>query len=181
MRELSLNILDIVENSVEAKATLVNIDVIAKDNLLTITIKDNGCGMDEDFLKKVTDPFTTTRSTRKVGMGIPLFKMEAEMTGGSFKIESKKGVGTVTSASFVIDSIDRMPLGNLGESISTLLSDEIETEYRLYVNVDGKDFEFDTRELKKELDGISIQSPKVVLFVKEMIEENILEIGGSKL
>ncbi len=181
MRELALNILDIVENSVKAKASLVKIDVIAKDNDLTISVEDDGCGMDEEFLRRVTDPFTTTRTTRKVGMGIPLFKMAAEMTGGSFSIESQKGVGTKTSATFKIDSIDRAPLGDLGESISTLLSDEIPTEFLLTVEVDGNKFEFDTRELKAELDGVSVAEPEVILFVKDMIKENIKGIGGAKL
>lgn len=181
MRELALNILDIVENSVKAKASLVSINIIAVDNILTISIEDDGCGMDEEFLKRVEDPFTTTRTTRKVGMGIPLFKMAAEMTGGTFKITSKKGVGTKTEATFLIDSIDREPLGDLGETMATLLSDEIPTEYYLKVSVDGNEFEFDTRELKEQLDGMSIVEPEIILFVKDMIKENILEIGGAKL
>ena len=94
MRELSLNILDIVENSVRAGATLIKVSVIAKDGFLTIEIADDGKGMSEEFLRSVTDPFTTTRTTRKVGMGIPLFKMAAETANGSFDIKSKLGAGT---------------------------------------------------------------------------------------
>ena len=93
MRELALNILDIAENSVKAGATLIRVTVRAEDGMLTIEIADDGCGMDAEFLKRVTDPFTTTRTTRKVGMGIPLFKMAAEMAGGEFSIRSEKGVG----------------------------------------------------------------------------------------
>lgn len=88
MRELALNILDIAENSVKAGATLIRVTVRAEDGMLTIEIADDGCGMDAEFLKRVTDPFTTTRTTRKVGMGIPLFKMAAEMAGGEFSIRS---------------------------------------------------------------------------------------------
>lgn len=181
MRELALNILDIAENSVKAGASLVCIDVSAKDNLLTISVSDDGCGMDKEFLQRVTDPFTTTRTTRKVGMGIPLFKMAAEMTGGEFEIRSQKGVGTVTKASFVIDSVDRAPLGDLGETMATLLNDEIPTEFLLTVSVGDNQFVFDTRELKAELDGISVCEPQVVLFVKDMIKENIKGIGGANL
>ena len=103
MRELSLNILDIVENSVRAGATLIKVSVIAKDGFLTIEIADDGKGMSEEFLRSVTDPFTTTRTTRKVGMGIPLFKMAAETANGSFDIKSKLGAGTTVTAKFEID------------------------------------------------------------------------------
>ncbi|MCR4660526.1 MAG: ATP-binding protein [Clostridia bacterium] len=181
MRELALNILDITENSVKAGAKLVEISIIAEGNLLTISIKDDGCGMDDEFLKKVTDPFTTTRTTRKVGMGVPLFKMAAEMAGGTFSIESTKNVGTKVIATFQIDNIDREPLGNMADTMVTLLSDDYATEYLLTVSVDGNQFSLDTRELKEQLGGISITEPQVLSFVREMINENIKEIGGTKL
>ena len=181
MRELALNILDITENSVKAGATLVEIDIIAEGNLLTISIKDDGCGMDEEFLNKVTDPFTTTRSTRKVGMGVPLFKMAAEQAGGTFSIKSTKGVGTEVVATFEIDNIDREPLGNIADTMTTLLSDEIPTDYVLTVSVNGNQFDLDTRELKEQLNGIPVSEPQVLLFVRDMINENIKEIGGANL
>lgn len=181
MRELALNILDIVENSVKANAELVKIEVIATGNLLSITIADNGCGMDEDFLSRVTDPFTTTRTTRKVGMGIPLFKMAAEMAGGEFSIKSEKGKGTTVTATFQIDNIDRAPLGDLADTMVTLLSDDFATEFLLRVEIDGEEFEFDTRELKAQLDGVPVSEPEVLLFVRDMIKENIIQIGGAKL
>ena len=90
MREIALHILDIVENSVKAKATLVEVIIEAKNNLLTVTIRDNGKGMDKEFLARVTDPFTTTRTTRKVGMGIPLLKQAAETAGGRTFGKSRK-------------------------------------------------------------------------------------------
>lgn len=181
MRELALNILDITENSVKAGATLVEIDIIAESNVLTIKIKDDGCGMDNEFLNKVTDPFTTTRTTRKVGMGVPLFKMAAEMAGGTFSINSTKGVGTEVVATFEIDNIDREPLGNIADTMVTLLSDDFATEYVLTVSVNGNQFNLDTRELKEQLNGISICEPQVLAFVREMINENIKEIGGANL
>ncbi|MGN0795622.1 MAG: ATP-binding protein [Christensenellales bacterium] len=179
MRELALNILDIVENSVKADAKLVEIDVIAKDNLLTIAIRDDGKGMSEEFLAKVTDPYTTTRTTRKVGMGLPLLKMEAEMAGGVFKIESKLGVGTTVTCCFEINHIDRPPLGDLGETMSTLLCNGDLVDYVLNYSVDEVGFTLDTRELKNELDGIPLDEPEVLLFVKNFIRENISQIGGA--
>lgn len=181
MRELALNILDIAENSVKAKATLVTISVVAEGNLLSIAIDDDGCGMDEEFLKRVEDPFTTTRTTRKVGMGVPLFKMAAEMAGGTFEIKSEKGVGTKVLATFQIDNIDREPLGNLADTMVALLSDDKPTDFLLIVSVDGNKFEFDTRELKEELDGVPVSEPEVLIFVRDMINENITQIGGAKL
>ena len=154
MRELSLNILDIVENSVKAEAKIVYIDVIAKDNVLTISIKDDGKGMSEEFLSRVTDPYTTTRTTRKVGMGLPFLKMEAEMAGGTFDIRSKLGEGTVVTTTFAIDHIDRPPLGDLGETMSTLISNGDEVDYVLHFVFKDTDFVFDTRELKAQLDGV---------------------------
>lgn len=172
MRELSLNILDIVENSVKAEAKIVYIDVIAKDNVLTISIKDDGKGMSEEFLSRVTDPYTTTRTTRKVGMGLPFLKMEAEMAGGTFDIRSKLGEGTTVTTTFAIDHIDRPPLGDLGETMSILISNGDEVDYVLHFVFYETDFVFDTRELKEQLDGVPMDEPEVLLFIKNYIREN---------
>lgn len=172
MRELSLNILDIVENSVKAEAKIVYIDVIAKDNVLTISIKDDGKGMSDEFLSRVTDPYTTTRTTRKVGMGLPFLKMEAEMAGGTFDIRSKLGEGTTVTTTFAIDHIDRPPLGDLGETMSILISNGDEVDYVLHFVFNETDFVFDTRELKEQLDGVPMDEPEVLLFIKNYIREN---------
>lgn len=172
MRELSLNILDIVENSVKAEAKIVYIDVIGKDNVLTISIKDDGKGMSEEFLSRVTDPYTTTRTTRKVGMGLPFLKMEAEMAGGTFDIRSKLGEGTTVTTTFAIDHIDRPPLGDLGETMSILISNGDEVDYVLHFVFNETDFVFDTRELKEQLDGVPMDEPEVLLFIKNYIREN---------
>ncbi len=180
MREIALNILDIAENSVKAKAKLIMIDVVAKNNILAVSISDDGIGMSKDMVAKVTDPFVTTRTTRKVGFGIPFFKMSAEMTGGSFHIESQLGKGTTTTAKYVIDSIDRMPLGNLAETMVTLLSNGDEIDYVLTYSVDEKSYCFDTRELKQNLNGISVQEPEILNFVKELLNDNIASVNGGK-
>ena len=137
--------------------------------------------MDEEILKRVTDPFTTTRTTRKVGMGIPLFKMAAEMAGGEFSISSRKGEGTSVRATFCLDNIDRSPLGDLSETIVTLISGDNAPDFVFTVGVDENQFVFDTRELKAELDGVPVGEPEVLVFVRDMIKENIKDIGGEKL
>ena len=124
MTELSLNILDIAENSVKAGAPLteITVEVSTAQNLLEITISDNGCGMSEEQVKRVIDPFYTTRTTRKVGLGVPFFKESAEAAGGSFFIKSKLGEGTTVKASYELDNIDRMPMGDLTATIHTLVT-----------------------------------------------------------
>jgi hypothetical protein len=115
LRDISLHILDIMQNSTAAGATLIRVIIQADplNGLLDITVEDNGCGMDRQFLARVTDPFSTTRNTRKVGLGIPLFKASAEQSGGSFGITSQKGTGTVVKSSYIIENIDRPPLGDI--------------------------------------------------------------------
>ena len=115
MPEISLNVLDVAENSVRAKASHVLIDVSAStaEDRLTIVIEDDGCGMTEEQVNRVIDPFFTTRTTRRVGLGVPFYKMAAELSGGSFSIKSQPGVGTTTTAVFVLSSVDRMPLGDM--------------------------------------------------------------------
>ena len=181
MRELALNILDIAENSVKAGASLVRVLVEAKDGRLTIEISDNGCGMDAEFVKRVTDPFTTTRTTRKVGMGIPLFKMAAEMADGTFAITSEKGVGTIVTATFVLDHIDRAPLGDLADTVVTLIGGECRSDFVFDVRVNGKGCVFDARGRKAELDGVPVGEPEVLVFVRDMIKENLIDIGGEEL
>lgn len=184
MPEISLHILDVAENSVRAGASLVKIEVLADTarNTLSITIADNGCGMSGEQLAKVSDPFFTTRSTRKVGLGIPFFKQAAEGTGGSFSIRSKEGAGTVTEAVFVLDSIDRMPLGDMTATIHTLVTCHEEMDFYYRYARDGREFTLDTREMKEILGNVPLSSPEVSGFLKEYLDENRREVdGGSAL
>lgn len=184
MPEISLHILDVAENSVRAGASLVKIEVLADTarNTLSITIADNGCGMSGEQLAKVSDPFFTTRSTRKVGLGIPFFKQAAEGTGGSFSIRSKEGAGTVTEAVFVLDSIDRMPLGDMIATIHTLVTCHEEMDFYYRYARDGREFTLDTREMKEILGNVPLSSPEVSGFLKEYLDENWREVdGGSAL
>ena len=184
MRELSLNLLDIAENSVKAGATLVEMDVTVQGNVLTMSVKDNGSGMDKEFLATVRDPYTTTRKTRKVGMGIPLFSMVAEMSGGTFDIQSELGVGTCVTATFAVDHIDRPPLGDLAATVVTLLSDSVinnhtTVDFVLRYSRDGAQFLFDTRELRAELGDIPLDEPEIICFIKSLITDNMEEINGG--
>ena len=180
MLELSLHILDIVNNSVKAGASLiqVTVDEAIRNNLLKISIEDNGCGMDEDFLAHVTDPFQTTRTTRKVGMGLSLFKAAAESTGGGLTIDSKKGVGTRVLVDFVYDHIDRHPFGDMAETMLTLISGNTTVDFVYTHTVNDKTFSLDTREIKQILgEEISLGSPEIVLWLREYIKEGLKEIS----
>ncbi|MCI7769968.1 MAG: ATP-binding protein [Christensenellaceae bacterium] len=180
MRELSLHILDIVENSVKAGASLIKVDVVAENGMITVTIDDDGRGMSEEFLRTVTDPFTTTRTTRKVGMGLPLFKMAAETAGGKFDIQSTEGKGTRVTASFEKDNIDRAPLGDLVSTIVSEFGDDAPDFVWTY-RVDGREFVFDTRELRRQLDGVPMDSPEIVLFVRDLLTENFDIVNGGTI
>lgn len=182
MLEISLHVLDIVNNSVKAGASLISVtvDEAKKENLLKITIEDNGCGMDEDFLKEVLDPFRTTRTTRKVGMGLSLFKAAAENTGGGLTIESEKGVGTKVNVLFTYDHIDRQPLGNMAETMLTLISGNESIDFVYTHAVDEKVFKLDTREVKEILgDEVSLGSPEIVMWLSGYIKEGLSEISAS--
>ena len=140
--EISLNILDVAENSTRAKATLVSILVEADTagDLLKVVIGDNGCGMTKEQIDHVTDPFFTTRTTRKVGLGVPFFKYAAESTGGSFSIESQPGTGTTVTAVFVLSHIDRMPLGDISSTIHTLIVYHPDTDFCYTYRYNGREF-----------------------------------------
>lgn len=183
MRELSLNIMDIVQNSISAKANLIEIKIVESldKEELSISIKDNGRGMSEEILKGVIDPFYTTRTTRSVGLGIPLFKMEAEMTGGSFEIDSKLGEGTSLTAIFKSSSVDMIPLGDINSVILPLVTGNPDIDFiytrELEKNGEIKDFALNTKEVKEVLGGdVPLHSPDVVLWLKDMLKENTDEL-----
>ncbi|MGN0713961.1 MAG: ATP-binding protein [Anaerovoracaceae bacterium] len=179
MPELSLNILDVAQNSVTAGATLIEITINASttDDQLTISISDNGCGMTEEQVRNVTDPFFTSRTTRKVGLGIPFFQMAAELTGGSFRIESKVGEGTTTTAIFGLSSIDRMPLGDLPGTMTALIGPSPEIDFVLTMDFDEKGFVMDTRQFREILGGISLSEPEVLTYIRDYVKENMADCG----
>ncbi|WP_316608931.1 ATP-binding protein [uncultured Ruminococcus sp.] len=181
MRELSLNVMDVAQNSVRAEADLVTVKVEEsdKDDFLTITIADNGCGMTQEQVQQVIDPFFTTRTTRKVGLGVPLFKLSAEQTGGSFDIQSEKGVGTTTTATYVKSHVDMTPLGDINDTMKILIQCNPEIDFIFIHSTDNGSFTLDTRELREVLGDVSLDTPDVLEWIADYLEENTKSIYGG--
>lgn len=172
MRELSLHTLDAMANSLEAGATLIEV-TIKEDlaaNRLTITVRDNGRGMSEEQLARISDPFFTTRSTRHVGLGIPFFKAAAERCNGSLTITSQLEKGTTLEATFQHSHIDRAPLGDItGTLLAVILSGSCNVHY--VHRVDGREFAFHTADIRAELGEIPLTHPTVRRWLEEFIAE----------
>lgn len=178
MRELALHILDIAENSISAGADQIKISVKEhyNDDLLEISIEDNGKGMDPETLSRITDPFVTSRNTRKVGLGIPFLKAAAEGCEGNFYIQSKVGEGTKVQASFIHSHIDRMPLGDISSTVQTLVIGTPDVNWIFEYQVDDDQFVFDDKPIKDTLQGVPLSEPAVIRFIREMIDEGIHEV-----
>ncbi len=173
MLELSLHILDVLENAIEAGATRVElrIDEDLEADRLAIEIIDNGKGMDEETLSRVPDPFFTTRKTRHVGLGLPLFAAAAERCNGELHIESQVGQGTRVVAAFQHSHIDRAPLGDIKDTLLAFLLTERPIDLHYVHRVDGRAFEFDTAELRAELGDVPLTHPAVRRWLGEFIVE----------
>ena len=174
MQDLSLHILDIVENATKADATLIEIDILEDINkdLLQITIRDNGRGMDAEMLKGATDPFVTTRTTRRVGLGLPLLEQAAKETGGNLLITSEPGKGTRVVATFQQSHIDRRPVGDMGATLTTLIMGNPDLDFIYFSNLDGEEIEVDTRSIRGELNGsVSINDPAVIRLIKNLFRK----------
>lgn len=179
MKELSLNILDIAMNSVKAGASRVDIRLTQTADKLTVAISDDGCGMSAEQLASVTDPFFTTRTTRKVGMGIPFLKLAAEQTGGSFEIRSTQGEGhgTVTSAEFFTDHIDFTPLGDVVSSVTTLIRGSPDIRWVFTHETDAGSVSLDTQELRQVLGDVPLDNYEVIKWIEEYLREGYDEIN----
>lgn len=175
MRELALHILDIAENSISAGADKIKITVDERlcDDFLEITIEDNGKGMDAETISRITDPFVTSRTTRKVGLGIPFLKAAAELCNGTFTIKSSVGTGTTVQAGFKHSHIDRMPLGDISGTFQTLVIGTPEVNWVFEYKVDEDRFFFDDQPIKETLEGIPLSEPSVMKFIREMLDEGI--------
>ena len=183
MKELSLNILDITENSTKAKAELVGIAILEDADTMRITITDDGTGMTEETLSSVANPFYTTRTTRKVGMGIPLFRMAAEMTGGNLTIASKhidehpENHGTTVSALLYKNHIDFTPLGDVISTVTTLIQGHPDVDFVFNHKTNAGAVSLDTRELRAVLEGIPLDTFEVLSWIKGNLEEQYLEFN----
>lgn len=183
MRDISLHILDIAENSIRAQSTLVRISVTVdkRGDELLVEIGDNGSGMSEEMLNRVKSPFTTSRTTRKVGLGIPLFAASCEATGGRLDIESATGTGTKLTAHLGFRHIDRPPLGDIAETIATLTIMNPSIDFVFAAKYDEA-FEYDTRQIKATLGDVPVTTPDVMRFIREYLQEGIkLVFGGNEI
>ncbi len=181
MTELSLNVLDVANNSVRANASLIviKITINLSNDTLAILIEDNGKGMSPEQLQQVEDPFFTTRTTRKVGLGVPFFKLAAEASGGSFSITSTPGKGTSVLATFGYSNIDRMPLGDITSTIHTLITFNLNIDFVYSYQVDEREFTLDTREFREIIGDIPFNAKEVSSYIKEYLEENKKEVDGG--
>ena len=178
MKEISLFILDIAGNSIRANASHIVLHLQENDTQLSFSITDDGCGMDADFLAKVTDPFSTTRTTRKVGLGIPFLKMQAELTGGSFSITSKSEKefpeehGTTTYASFMKGSIDYVPLGDIVETVCTLIHGMGSMDLEFTHVIGEREVTLNTAELRQILgEDVPLSEPEVMNWICQYLLE----------
>jgi len=183
MRDISLHLMDIMQNSIRAQATEIKVRLTAdleKDEL-TVEICDNGIGMDESLLNQVRDPFITTRTTRKVGLGIPLLEASAQRAGGKLVIKSQKSKGTSVVATFKISHIDRLPLGNIAETIMNTIAANKEIDISLDLSNNQDEFNFSVSEIKKHLDGMPIDDIDVLIWIRDYINDGIKTIFGGVL
>lgn len=177
--DLSLHVLDILENSAAAGATLIEIRITEDldENRLTIEIEDNGRGMARETLRRSRDPFFTTRDTRRVGLGLPMLAQACEEAGGGLELRSEPGKGTVLIASFVYDHIDRKPLGRMAETITAFIAGNAGGTELLYRHArGGREFVFDSSEIKRTLEDVAINHPEVLTFIKEAIEQELAKL-----
>lgn len=182
MRDLSLHILDIVENSLSAGGSLISIDIKADSvkDILTIHICDNGCGMGSDLLERIKSPFTTSRTTRDIGLGIPLFESNCQKSGGSLTITSKPEAGTQVCAKLVLSHIDRPPLGDIAQTAAVLAVTNADKDFVLNAAYDKKTFSFDTRAIKNTLGDVEISHPEVSAYIRQYLREGLQQVFGGK-
>lgn len=178
MNDLSLHIIDIIQNSLSAGAKRIGLAIKedSANDRLTISIEDNGKGMAPEVAARLEDPFYTTRTTRKVGMGIPLFKQSAMQSGGNLSVESEPGKGTTVTAWFELGNIDRPPLGDVANSFVLMVSANPQIHFTLSYVVNENEYTFDSVEVAEVLGDIELSDVRVIRILEEMIRENIKEL-----
>jgi len=178
LNELTLHLLDIAENSVGARAKTVQLGVEedTRTDRLRLVVEDDGRGMDADMLARVTDPFVTSRTTRKVGLGIPLLKAAAEACNGFFKIESTTGKGTKVEAVFQRSHIDRMPLGDVLGTVLSLVVGWPQVHWIFRYRVNNEEFLFDDQPIKEALGEVPLSEPDVLAFLRQTLVEGVVSV-----
>ncbi|NWF54848.1 MAG: sensor histidine kinase [Syntrophaceae bacterium] len=181
MLELSMHILDIVQNSLRAQARRVEVRILEdlERDLLRIEVLDDGRGMPPDILKRVIDPFYTTRPARVAGLGIPFLKEAAERCGGGLEVQSQEGKGTRIVATFQLDHFDRAPLGDLGETMAILITGNPGVDFFYEHRVDGRVYRLDTAEMRAVLGTVGLEDPSVFSLIQADIREGLKKIGAS--
>ncbi len=178
MREIALHLMDIAENSIAAGAS--NVEITIEEDLqndcLKAAIQDDGRGMDEELLARITDPFVTSRTTRRVGLGIPLLKAAAEACDGGLFITSAPGQGTHLEVNFQRSHIDRMPLGDMVGTMLTLVIAYPKIHWVFRYRANGIEFTFDDEPIKKELEEIPLTEPLILTFIRELLEQGIGQV-----
>ncbi len=183
MKELSLNILDVAMNSVKARAKNILIKLVETADTLTLIIEDDGCGMSEETVNNVMNPFYTTRTTRKVGLGVPLLKLAAEQTGGGITIKSVSEEdnplehGTTVTAEFHKNHLDFTPLGDIVSSITTLIQGSPDIEWLFEHDINGEKVELDTRQLREILGDVPLDSYEVIKWIEEYLREGYVSVS----
>ena len=174
MQDLAMHILDLGQNSIRANASVIHLDLWIDDAKDTITfrLEDNGCGMDEEMQQRVLDPFFSTRTTRKIGLGIPLIKELAELCNGTFQLKSTVNVGTTLEITLQKSCWDTPPLGDVGEAIMMLIQADGCIEYEFHYR-HHEEFIMKTTEIKEILGDVNIQEPEILIWLKEYINENM--------
>jgi signal transduction histidine kinase len=173
MTELSLYILDIVQNSITAGAARIDVKLSQKGRCLTFSVTDNGCGMSEEMCAKVLDPFTTTRTTRRVGLGLPFLKLAAEQTKGTLELKSKPGEGTSLVAVFDTEHIDMVPLGDFAGTVFALIQGSPDMHFVIRREHNEREYTLDTDELRETLgEDIPLNEPDVLMWIKDYVSEN---------
>ena len=181
MRDLSLHILDLMQNSIRAQATVVSLSVLLDEKgMLSIIIEDDGTGMSEELLSRVQSPFATTRTTRKVGLGIPMMAENCRLAGGDLHIESALGKGTALTATLDTHSIDCLPLGDLPGTMTTLITmNPDKPEFTLHCRSEKGEMQFDTREIRQALQGVPLNEPEIAAWMLDSLREEIEPIFGG--
>jgi hypothetical protein len=178
MQDLSLHILDVAENGVRAGASIIGIAISeeSETDRLNIEIEDNGRGMEPEFLAKVLDPFVTTRTTRRVGLGLSLLQQSAQEADGDLAIESAPGQGTWVHVAMSLGHIDRKPLGDMAETMITLIQGNPDVDFVYRHTRDGKEYVLDTREIRAELEEIPLNNPEVVHLIRDNLREGLTSL-----
>ncbi len=182
MEELSLHVLDLMENCLEAGASRIDLEIIEDSarNRLNIRVRDDGRGMDEETLKRMDDPFFTTRTTRHIGLGIPLFKAAARQCNGDLVVTSQPGVGTEVLVEFERDHIDRAPLGDIKSTLLSVILSQRRCDLHYVHRVDNRVFEFDTEEMRRALGGIPLGHPRVRAWLEDFLAAGYVGLYGSR-